>query len=361
MIQSRVCRVACLLLAVGMGWAIGTTAQAQDPTAKVADDQDPQLQTHVDFLIQAVGSSNKIIRRSANQGLMAVGKFALPGLEAVAARNMGASSSLAARLAKTIRERAEKQAARATADSDKPKPKNRNRNKNKNPRQNRVRSGGARADATTTADEQDPKLQAHIGFLVKALGSPNKIIRRSANQGLMAVGKFALPALEAAATTQGEAGSSLAARLARTIRERAEKQAARATADSDKPKNKKPRPGRGGPDQAQVAAILEKAGLDGALAPEIKALMDQQRKAQNEFRARARTDGVDRAALQQERKAMTQTYRKKLQELLGPEGVKTFLKAMAERRNAAQAGDAKKKKERKNKNKNDLNTGPQKF
>jgi hypothetical protein len=244
MIQSRICRVACLLLAVGMGWAIGTTAQAQDPTAKVTDDQDPQLQAHVDFLIKALGSPNKIIRRSANQGLMAVGKPALPTLEAVAARNMGASSSLAAR-------------------------------------------------------------------------------------------------------------------LARTIRERAEKQAARATADSDKPRNKKPRPGRGGPDQAQVAAILEKAGLDKALAPEIKVLMDQQRKAQNEFRARARTAGVDRASLQQERKAMTQTYRKKLQEILGPEGVKTFLKAMAERRNAAQAGDAKKK--RKNKNKNDLNTGPQKF
>ncbi len=61
------------------------------------------------------------------------------------------------------------------------------------------------------ADGADPALARHIAYMVEQLATPNKIIRRSVHQGLVAVGKPALAALEAAAATGKKPRAQLAA------------------------------------------------------------------------------------------------------------------------------------------------------
>lgn len=211
-------------------------------------------------------------------------------------------------------------------------------------------TGGGRIDeGARIPDAEDPALATHMNYLVKCLAHKNKIIRRSAHQGLVAIGKPAIGVLESAVKVGPDgkvASNDPATRILKTIRKRMEARAARgadaAPGDARRPKR---RQARLGIDEARLRKVAEGVGIDASLVVEIKAFMEEHRKALQEVKKNP--DNLDRIALAEKRKALSRAYREKLQDLLGAEKAQAFLKALARDRksriDARKPGDRKKR------------------
>jgi len=203
--------------------------------------------------------------------------------------------------------------------------------------------------ANNPQDGNDPALTTHVNYLVKCLDHKNRIIRRSAIQALVAVGKPAVPMVEHAVKV-GPDGKVLkndpATRILKSIQKKLEMQAARAAGGSIGAISKKPRRRKGGVSEAVLSKVFEEIGIDTSLVAKVKAVMDENRKRMQELR-KNRASG-DRATNKERRRSLNKAYREKLQDLLGPEQAVAFMKAMAKKRRDAQSRKAGEVKNRPN-------------
>ncbi|MBN2491804.1 MAG: hypothetical protein JXQ29_13235 [Planctomycetes bacterium] len=201
----------------------------------------------------------------------------------------------------------------------------------------------AQADAPA-ADAEDPALQAHVAYLVKMLESPNRIIRDSAHQGLVAVGKPALPAVEAAAAKATGKAAEVAARTLKALRSklaRIDARSAEKAAAGDEDARRRP----AGPSESDIAAVLTGAGIDATLAGAVKAALEARRIALEELKKEAAA-GLDPAVLKDKRAAVARAFRGKLEQILGPEQAKKFQKALGQRRADGDASDGRRARDR---------------
>jgi len=248
---------------------------------------------------------------------------------------------------------------------------------------------GQTGPAVRVPDAEDPALYAHIEYLVKMLDSKNRLIRRSVHQALVAIGPPALPALEtASAGAKAPDQAEAANRIAAAIRKRTEKQAAKGTSIAGV---QRPQGGRRlrGPSEEELAKILQSVGSDPALAAEVKRLLDQRRQGQPQGRPRAhgpteealgkalasvgcdpalagqvkrlmdernqalkdlkkQAGQLDDIAMKERRRALQRDFRSKLNDLLGAEQAKAFMKALQSRPKAKADGTEGKKPARAN-------------
>jgi len=205
---------------------------------------------------------------------------------------------------------------------------------------------GQTGKAARVPDAEDPALYAHIEYLVKMLDSKNRLIRRSAQQALVTIGAPALPALDTASARARIPGQAETAnRIAKSIRQRMEKRAAKGASISKTDRAKK-RGRKGGLTEQEIGAVLESARLDPAMAGEIKRIMDQRNQALRELKTRS--EQLDSIALKERRRAIQRDFRSKLENLLGAEQARTFLKTLQSRQKAGIAGKERRKKKKAN-------------
>jgi len=237
---------------------------------------------------------------------------------------------------------------------------------------------GQSGKAVRVPDAEDPALYAHIEYLIKMLESKNRVIRRSVHQALVAIGEPALPALEtASAGAKAPDQAEAAKRIAAAIRKRTEKQAAGVASNTgvQRPKGRRGprgpseeelarilktvgsdpalaaeikrlleqrrqerlqgmgrpqgrRPGRG-PTEEGLGKVLESVGSDPAMAGQVKRLLDERGKALKELKGQA--GQLDDIAMKERRRALQRDFRSKLNDLLGAEQAKAFMKALQSR------------------------------
>jgi hypothetical protein len=276
--MSRVVGLVCL--AVAFGAAAVTISPAQigqtGKAARVPDAEDPALYAHIDYLVKTLDSKNRVIRRSVHQALVAIGAPALPALETAAARAKAPDQAEAAtRIAKAIRQRTEKRAAKGTSITGVQRPKGRRR------------AGGL-------SEEELARILQSVG------GDP-----------------------------------AMAGELKRLLEQRRK----------ERPKGRAPR--AGGPSEEVLAGVLGSVGSDPAMAGEVKRLLDQRNQALRQLKQNS--EGLDKTVLKERRRALQQDFRTKLQALLGAEPAKAFLKALQSRQKARADGTERKKKKRANK------------
>jgi hypothetical protein len=213
------------------------------------------------------------------------------------------------------------------------------------PAQIKVKQTPDEKAAAERAAEEDPALQAHIAYLMERIEHKNRIIRRSAHQGLTGIGKAALPSLQALAADPSTPRGKIAARLVKTIEKRMERQANRA----DRPKKNKARtPSPGGPvTQDQVAEALTAIGSDASAAPKVLQIIQAHRKRLRGIKQEMK--GASPDAARARRIEAMETYLNELGGELGQARAALFLRALDRQRmnNPAPAKKKGRKKGRK--------------
>lgn len=196
------------------------------------------------------------------------------------------------------------------------------------PAQVKVGPSGVELSADQAA-EQDPALQAHVEYLIRLIDHQNRIIRRSAHQGLNGVGKAALPRLDALAADADSNRGKIAVRLAAGIRKRMDraKAAPADAADAKAAKRKKRQPGIA---EKAVGDALQAAGADASMAGSIKSIVDEHRRRLRALRKK--NSGVDPADVRDQRAQATREYRERLNGVLGAEKTAAFIKALSRQR-----------------------------
>lgn len=163
---------------------------------------------------------------------------------------------------------------------------------------------------------QDPEVDAWVDVLIERMNHPHELIRGSAQEAIMRLGRAALPRLKAAAEGTVEKRAALAKDLAQRIEQR-----------------RGPKPD-GGPDERRIpkdqlenhlASAMRAARLTPEQEVKVKARFEEQRRKTQELYAQAR-DGV---LTREEVRAAMQDMEKGLPAALGAfldeAQVKTFL------------------------------------